>query len=195
MAAEPWQRAEIPGPVKALVITKPEVVAGMVKKAKHPIFVVGHEAVKGHSFQISLHPSEENIKIDLGNKKPIDYIIRIAKAAKIPVVCTGPTMPEFLKRDFKPATWMSSMDIGNRLTDPGWSVSGEGGPHDLALIIGITYYMEWVIESGLKSFAPHLKTISLNRHYQPHCNWSFPNLSLEDWYKNLETIAQKVEGK
>lgn len=151
----------------------------MIKKAKRPIFVVGHEAAE----------------VDFGGEKPIDYVIRIAKAAKIPVVATAQTIAEFLKRDFQPAVQMSAMDIGTRLTDPEWSVSGEGGPHDLALLIGIPYYMEWVIESGLKSFAPHLRMISLNRFYQPHSNWSFPNLSIEDWRKNLESIAQKVEGK
>ena len=177
--AEPWQKAEIPGPIQALVIKKPEVVPAMIKKAKRPIFIVGHEAAE----------------VNLGDKKPIDHVIRIAKAAKIPVVATAQTVAEFLKRDFQPDAWMSAMDIGTRLTDPGWSVSGEGGPHDLALLLGIPYYMEWVIESGLKSFAPTLRTISLNRFYQPHCNWSFPNLSLEDWHKNLELIAQKVEGK
>jgi len=45
-AAEPWQTAEIPGPKKALVITKPEVVAAMIKRAKHPILIVGHKAAE-----------------------------------------------------------------------------------------------------------------------------------------------------
>jgi hypothetical protein len=30
-SAEPWQTAEIPGPKKALVISKPEVAAAMIK--------------------------------------------------------------------------------------------------------------------------------------------------------------------
>ena len=175
--AEPWQRAEISGPKKASVITKPEVVCAMVKKAKRPIFVVGYKAAE----------------IDLEGGKPIDFVIRIARAARIPVVATAQTVAEFLRRGFQPAAWMSAMDIGNRLTDPSWSVSGEGKPHDLALFLGIRYYMGWVIESGLKSFAPHLKTISLDRFYQPHCDWSFQNLSIEDWRKNLEAIAQKLE--
>jgi acetyl-CoA decarbonylase/synthase complex subunit epsilon len=177
MDAEPWQRAEVPGTVKASVITKPEVVVAMLRRAKHPIFIVGHEAAE----------------IDLGGKKPIDYIIRTAKVAKVPVVATAQTVGEFLKRDFRPAAFMSAMEIGGRLTDPGWSVVGEGTPHDLALILGIPYYMGWVIESGLKSFAPNLRTISLDRFYQPHCNLSFPNLSLDDWRKNLELITQEVE--
>lgn len=180
MAAEPWQRAEIPGPVKASIITKPEIVISMLRNSKHPIFVVGHEAAE----------------IDLGGKKPIDYVIRIAKAAKVPVVATAQTVSEFLKRDFTPAAFMSAMEVGSRLTDPEWSVSGEGGPHDLALILGIPYHMEWLIESGLKSFAfHHLKTVSLDRFYQPHCDWSFPNISIQVWDRNLEIIAEGVEKK
>ena len=176
MAAEPWLKAETPGPTKASVITKPEVVFAMIKKAKCPILVVGHKAAE----------------IDFGDKKLVDYVIRIAQAGKIPVIATAQTMSEFIKRGFQPAAWMSAMDIGNRLADPLWSASAEG-PHDLALFIGLPYNMEWLILSGLKSFATHLKTISLNRFYQPHSNWSFSNLSPEEWHKNLETIAQKVE--
>jgi acetyl-CoA decarbonylase/synthase complex subunit epsilon len=180
MAAEPWQRYEIPGPKKAIVISKPELVSALVKRAKNPIFVVGHEAAE----------------VDLGGKKPIDHIIRIARATNIPVVATAHTASEFLKRNFQPAAWMTSMDIGNKLADPEWSISGEGGSHDLALILGIPYYMEWVIESGLKSFAfRHLKTVSIDRYYQPHCNWSFQNLSLKDWDKNLTIIAEEIERK
>ena len=44
--AEPWQTAEIPGPTKANLITKPAVVVALIKKAKRPIFVVGHKAVE-----------------------------------------------------------------------------------------------------------------------------------------------------
>ncbi|MFC1787456.1 CO dehydrogenase/acetyl-CoA synthase complex subunit epsilon [Halobacteriota archaeon] len=180
MAAEPWQKYEVPGTIKSVVIKKPEIVSTLLKKAKNPIFVVGHEAAE----------------VDLGGKNPIDHIIRIARAANIPVVTTAHTLAEFLKRDFKPAASMTSMDIGNRLTDPEWNVYGEDSPHDLALILGMTYYVGFVIEAGLKSFAfRHLKTISLDRYYQPHCNWSFPNLSIEDWYRNLTIIAQEIENK
>jgi acetyl-CoA decarbonylase/synthase complex subunit epsilon len=152
MAAEPWHRAEIPGPTKASVIIKPEVVLALLKRAERPILVVGHEAAK----------------TDLGGKKPIDYAIRIARNANIPVVATAQTINEFIKRDFKPIAWMSAMDIGNRLSDPKWGISGDGKPHDLALFLGLPYHMGWVILSGLKHFALHLKTVSLDRFYQPH---------------------------
>ncbi len=179
MSAEPWQTAEIPGPKKALVITKPEIVAAMVKRAKRPILIVGHRAAE----------------MKLGKEKFIDYLIRLAKNADIPVVATAHTVKEFIDRGFQPATWMSAVDIANRLQDPEWKGLDGEGPYDLALFTGIPYYMEWVILSGLKHFSSKLKTISLDRFYQPHSSWSFPNMSFEDWRKNLSVIEMKLKSR
>jgi len=173
---EPWQRAEVPGPVKAQLLTKPEVVSALLKRAKRPLLVVGTGVL-----------GEEG-------GRALDYVIRIARAGKIPVVATAHTAVELKRRGFQPAARMAAVEICSRLTDPGWSLQGDGQPHDLVLILGLgPYYMEWLMESGLKSFALHLRTISLNRFYQPHCSWSFPNLSEEEWYKNLERIAEELE--
>ncbi|MEM2118422.1 MAG: CO dehydrogenase/acetyl-CoA synthase complex subunit epsilon [Candidatus Bathyarchaeia archaeon] len=177
MAAEPWQTAEIPGPKKALVVTKPEVVAAMIKKAKHPILVVGHKAVE----------------TELDKKKLIDLMIELAKKAKIPVVATAHIVSEFHKRKYKPAGFMPVVDIGNRLVDADWSGIDGKGPHDLALFVGLPYYMEWTILSGLKHFAPNLKTITLDNVYHPHASWSFPNTSVKDWVENLRVIIEKFE--
>ena len=99
---EPWQTAEIAGPKKALLILKPEVVVAMVKRAKRPILVVGHQATEDCS----------------EDAKMIDYAIRMGKTAKIPVVATAHMVNEFIKRGFQPAAWMSAMDIGDGLQDP-----------------------------------------------------------------------------
>lgn len=177
--AEPWQKAEIAGPTKALVIIKPEVIVAMVKRAKRPLLIVGHEA------------AETEIK---GNKL-IDYAIRIAQAGKIPTVATGHIIGEFVKRGFQGATSMPAVDIANRLVDPEWKGLDGNGQYDLAILVGITYYMEWVLFSGLKHFGQNLKTISLDRYYHPNASWSFPNLSVEDWAQNLETIVGKLGGE
>lgn len=177
--AEPWQKAEIPGPTKALIITKPEVVVAMIKRSKRPIFVVGHEAAE----------------VELSKLKLIDYVIKLAKTTKAPVVATAHTIGEFLKRRFKLATEMPAVDIANRLQDPEWKGLDGGGQYDLALFTGIPYYMEWNLLSGLKHFAPHLKTISLDRFYQPHASWSFPNISPEELQESLKLIATKLGGK
>ena len=176
--AEPWQTAEIPGPKKALVITKPEVASAMIKRAKRPILIVGHKAAE----------------IELEDKKLIDYMIELAKKINIPIVATAHMISEFLKRGYRPAGWMPAVDIGNRLADSEWKGLDGNGAYDLALFVGLPYYMEWTILSGLKHFAPNLKTVTLDNVYQPHASWSFPNISLKDWTENLKVIIETVGG-
>ncbi|MGD0158774.1 MAG: CO dehydrogenase/acetyl-CoA synthase complex subunit epsilon [Candidatus Bathyarchaeia archaeon] len=178
MAAEPWQTAEVSGPKKASVITKPEVVVAMIKKSKHPILVVGHKVAE----------------IDLGDRKLIDFIVDFAQKTKIPVVATAHTVSEFLKRSYKPAGWMPAVDIGNRLVDPEWKGIDGKGQHDLALFVGLPYYMELTILSGLKHYAPNLKTVTLDNVYHSHASWSFPNISAKDWLENLKVIIDKSEA-
>ena len=176
--AEPWQKAEIAGPQKALLILKPEVVVAMVKRAKRPILVVGHLAAEEYSDSV----------------KMIDYAIRIGETTGIPIVATANMTNEFLKKAFQPAGWMSAMDIGNRLKDPEWNGLDGKGQYDLVLFMGLPYYMQFVILAGLKHFAVNLKTLSLDRYYNPHASWSFPNLSVTDWSKSLETILTRLGG-
>lgn len=177
--AEPWQKAEIAGPKKALLILKPEVVAAMVKKAERPILVVGHHAVEEYSEEVKL----------------IDYVIRLSEAADIPLVVTAHPINEYSKRGHHPAGSMSAMDIGNRLNDPKWEGLDGKGQYDLALFIGLPYYMEFVILAGLKHFSANLKTISLDRFYNPHATWSFPNLSIKDWSENFKVMISKFAGE
>ena len=177
--AEPWQTAEIAGPKKAFLILKPEVVVAMVKRAKRSILVVGHHAVEDYS---------DDVKI-------MDYAIRMSKTAGIPVVATAHTVSEFIKRGFTSAVCMPAMDIGNRLTDSQWKGLDGKGPYDLALFMGLPYYMEFVILAGLKHFSTNLKTISLDRFYNPHATWSFPNLSVKDWNVSFQIIVNKLGGE
>ncbi len=175
-AAEPWQKAEVPGPTKALVITKPEVVVAMVKRAKRPLLIVGHEAPE----------------INIREKKLMDYAINIAQNGKIPMVTTAHVVGEFVRKGFQPTASMPAVDIANRLADSEWKGLDGNGQYDLAMFMGITYYMEWVLFSGLKHFSQNLKTISLDRYYHPQASWSFPNLSVDDWAQNLEVIVAKL---
>ena len=176
--AEPWQTAEISGPKKASVITKPEVVIAIIKKANHPLLVVGHKAAE----------------TELKDRKLIDFIVEFAEKTKIPVVATAHVVGEFLKRSYKPAAWMPAVDIGNRLADPEWNGVDGKGPHDLALFVGLPYYMELTILSGLKHFAPQLRTVTLDNVYHSHASWSFPNMSSKDWLENLKVIIEKSES-
>ena len=176
---EPWQTAEIAGPLKANTITKPEVVSSLVKKSKRPILVVGHKVVE--KFETS--------------SDSIDCIIALAKAGNITLVATAHVVKDFLQRGYHPSASMPAVDIANRLRDPSWRGLDDKGPYDLLLILGIPYYMEWLILSGLKHFAQDLIIISLDRFYQPHATWSFPNISFEKWQENFNVIIDKLRGK
>ena len=178
MSFEPWQCAEIAATRKANPIQKPEVAVAMIKKAENPILVVGSHATERY----------------MEGKPLIDFLIDFANSSKVPVVATAHMVGEFLKRGYSPAGFMSAMDIGNRLVDPEWQgLDGKGHP-DLVMFIGLPYYMEALILSGLKHFAPDLKTITLDNMYHAHASWSFPNSTLEDWANNLKVMTSKFEG-
>jgi len=178
MAAEPWQRAETAGPIRAHVLTKPDIAVALIKKAKRPILVVGHNAV-GEAFKLA---------------EPVDYVIRVSKAGNIPVVATANAGKAFLEKGYEPASLMGAMDIANRLKDESWVGLDGKGPYDTLLVLGLPYYMEWLILSGLKHFACGLTTLSLDRYYQPHATWSFPNVSAEVWERNLQAIVKGLGG-
>ncbi|MDD5419579.1 MAG: carbon monoxide dehydrogenase beta subunit family protein, partial [Methanomicrobiaceae archaeon] len=69
MSPESWLTAEVAGPKKASVITKPEIADAMIKRAKRPVLVVGNIATE----------------IDLEDRKLIDYLIDLAKRCQIKV--------------------------------------------------------------------------------------------------------------
>jgi len=173
---ESWQKAEVGGPKKALLITKPSIVVNMIKKAQRPILVVGSAVLE--------HPVDA--------QAPVDLVVQLAQRSRIPVVATAHIVGEFLKRNYCPAASMSSMDIVNRLVDGEWSGLDGQGQYDLALFIGLPYYMEWILLNALKHFASHIGTISLDKTYQPNASWSFSNLTVEDWVHNLKEIISKI---
>jgi len=178
MSCEPWQCAEIAATKKANSITKPEVAVAMIKRAARPLLVVGSNATERC----------------MEGRQLIDFLIDFANASKVPVVATAHMVAEFLKRGYEPAGFMSAMDIGNRLVDPDWQgFDGKGHP-DLAIFVGLPYYMEALILSGLKHFNPELKTMTIDNLYHPHASWSYPNGSLEDWANNLKVMTSKFEG-
>jgi len=179
MSCEPWQCAEIAATKKANPIQKPEIAVAMIKKASRPLLIVGSNATQRW----------------LEGKQLIDYIIDLANASKVPVVATAHMVGEFLKREYQPAAFMNAMDIAQRIVDPQWQgIDGKGHP-DLVMFVGLPYYMEALILSGIKHFAPDQKTMTLDNLYHPHASWSFPNATLEEWAANLRVMTSKfVEG-
>lgn len=171
-----WQTAEIPGPKKASLIIKPDIADAIIRRAKRPIMVVGHGI----------------LEYEVEGRKLIECLIELSKRGNIPVVATASTNREFLDRGFSPAVLMPAVDIANRLTDSTWKGLDGRESYDLAIFVGLPYYMEWTILSGLKHFAPQVKTMTLDCVYQPNASWSFPNSTIKDWAANLTCIVANL---
>jgi len=178
MSCEPWQCAEIAATKKANPIQKPEIAVAMIQRAAHPIIIAGSNLTERF----------------MENRPAIDFIIELAKTSKVPVIATAHMVGEFVKRGYQPATFMNAMEIGQRVVDPTWmGIDGKGHP-DLVIMVGMPYYMQALILSGLKHFAPTLKTMTLDNMYHVHASWSFPNASLEEWANNLKVMTLKFGG-
>ncbi|MDD1703093.1 MAG: CO dehydrogenase/acetyl-CoA synthase complex subunit epsilon [Methanoregula sp.] len=173
---EPWQTAEIGGPKKAVVISKPEMADAVIRRARHPVLVIGHHAAE----------------IDIGDRKLVDYLIDLAKKRHLPVIATGHANRDLVKRGYTTATIMPAVVAGQRLCDPGWTGPDGKGPCDLAIVAGLPYPMAWTLLSGLKNFAPHLKTITLDTMYHPNAGFSFANISVNLWQENLAALIQNT---
>lgn len=171
------QTAEIPGPKKAHIFPKPAVAAAMVKRAKRCLLVVGSKAPL--------------MKTKDGNL--VDSAIRMSKKGNISVAATGHIVSEFLKRGSKGTNSIQIMNLGDRLRDPSWEGFDGGGPYDLVVFTGFPYYIEWLVQSGLKNFAPDLRTISLEKTYQPNASWSLGTFPEGGWEEVLDEILTVLE--
>ncbi|MEM3017361.1 MAG: CO dehydrogenase/acetyl-CoA synthase complex subunit epsilon [Candidatus Bathyarchaeia archaeon] len=176
ISADAWQTAETPGALRGLPITRPEIIVAVIQRSSRPILVVGPEATE--------------TKLLIG--APLEYAIRMAEKTRAQVVATANVINEFLIRGFKEVVGMPIVDVANRLRDPDWKGFDGQGQYDLALFIGLKYYLGWTTLSGLKHYAPHLKTVSLDRFHQPNATWSFPNMSVDDWQKQLDAIITQL---
>ncbi len=178
MRPVPWQTGEICGPDSAKSLTKASQLQRTFKMTKKPLLVVGSEAVR-----------EKHGKGDM-----IDFAIALAKAGKMPVIATGGAIKAFLEKGFEGAKSMGAMETAFYLQDETWTGPTGKGPHDLLLVFGIPYYMQWTLLSGVMNFGTHFATISLGRYYQPHADWSFPNMKEKQWHTILDEILEIVGG-
>lgn len=173
---EPWQRAEVPGPIKAFLVRDPKRLALIMRAFKRPIIIVGSRLPQ----------------LDRGDL--VDYLIEITKLTKAHIVVTGKLIREFRKKGCEEAYFMPAIELLDRLSDPNWEGLDGKGRYDLAIFIGFHYYYEWLMLSRLKHFAyKWVKTLSLDPYFQPHANWSFPNMRLEEWYKYLEEFRNTLK--
>ncbi|RLI26405.1 CO dehydrogenase/acetyl-CoA synthase complex subunit epsilon [Candidatus Bathyarchaeota archaeon] len=173
---EPWLKAEVPGTKKARVLEKPGLAASMLKRAGRVLMIVGHRVSEA-----------------LSSRPVSDYVADIAEALNAHIATTSLAYRSFRERGLTVA-WLSPIEAAHRVTDPDWMGLDGKGCYKAVVVMGLPYYMSWLIFSGLKNFAMNVRTVSLDRFYQPHASWSLRNLTTEEWEKFLDELVEKLKA-
>jgi anaerobic carbon-monoxide dehydrogenase, CODH/ACS complex subunit epsilon len=182
-AVLPRHRVNVLTGIKAAkLIEDPAEYAGYIKKARRPLLVIGP----------LLLASAPNGKLLM------EYALDIAKAASIPICATAQTRGKLVELGgVQPDCVYDAVEIVNALKDPDWKGVRKEGNHDLVMFLGIRSDLGNQGLSTLKHFAPHLKTMTLCKHYFPHANYSLPNFKKDEkWLEFLDNmIAELKKGE
>jgi CO dehydrogenase/acetyl-CoA synthase complex epsilon subunit len=176
--AKPWQKTAQAGPEIGVAVFEPNVVVSMIKEAKKPVLVIG----------------ATSLKLKIGNEPYIAVLLRLAKAANLPVVATAHANKYIADNHVTGLVIhvMSLTNLTNRLEDgrdwPG--IDGKGKP-DLVIYGGITTYYLSQMLSGLKNFTARLQTLTLDNEYQPNARFSLGNVNDTEWKAFLDAVIAK----
>lgn len=166
------------GTKSARLIEDPAEYANLIKKAKRPLLVVGPLLLASTA----------------DGKLLLEYALDIAKAASIPICATAHTRGKIMELGVQPDSVYDAVEIVNALKDPDWQGVKKEGNHDLVLLFGIRSDLGNQSLSTLKHFAPHLKTMTLCKHYFPHASYSLPNFKNDaKWQEFLESLIANLK--
>nr|WP_048060546.1 CO dehydrogenase/acetyl-CoA synthase complex subunit epsilon [Methanothermus fervidus] len=147
---------------------KPETFKSMLKRFDRPLLVAGPLVI-------------ENSVLDL--------VINIIKRWNLPVVATANTYKFFAEKNVEAKAY-GLVEIVNLLQDKQWKGLDGKGQYNLVIFIGCNYNVLLQCLSSLKHFAPHIKTITICKHYYPNAYASFPNMDNRRWLKYLKKILE-----
>lgn len=149
----------------ARIIEEPRECAGLIKKAKRPLLVIGPR-----SFDRLIN-----------GKLHLEYCLDMAKSAKIPICATAHVKKKMLELGAAPDSVYDIIEIINHLKYPDWKGVKKEGNHDFVIFSGVRCDLAEQGLSTLKHFAPHLKTMALCRFGHPNADYALPILSPEKW--------------
>ena len=180
MATIPLHRVNVLTGIKsARLIEDASQYANLIQKAKRPLLVLG--------------PLLSEWSLD--GRLLIEYALEIAKTANIPICATAHVKGKMTELGVKPDSAYDAVEVVNALKDPDWRGVRKEGNHDLVLFFGIRSDLEEQCLSVLKHFAfKHLKTMTLDKYYFPHANYSLPNFRKDErWKIFLENLIHDLK--
>ena len=178
-AVIPYHRVNVLTGIKsAKLIEDAGEYASLIRKAKRPLLVVG-------PLLLASTPD---------GKLLMEYALDIAKTCNIPICATAQTKGKVVELGINPDCVYDVVEIANALKDPDWKGVRKEGNHDLVILFGIRSDLGNQSLSTLKHFAPHLKTMTLCKHYFPHANYSLPNFKKDEkWLSFLESLIDNLK--
>ena len=166
------------GTKSGIAIDSAQEYADLIHRAKRPLLVVGPLLLVSTA----------------DGKILMDYALDIAKSCNIPICATAQTKGKVVELGVKPDSVYDVVEIANALKDPDWQGVKKEGNHDLVIFFGIRSDLGNQSLSTLKHFAPHLKTMTLCKHYFPHANYSLPNFKKDaKWLEFLEGLIANLK--
>jgi acetyl-CoA decarbonylase/synthase complex subunit epsilon len=152
--------------------------AGLIRKAKRPLLVVG---------PLLLGSTDDGRVL-------MEYALDIAKTCNVPICATAQTRGKLVELGVQPDSNYDAVEIVNALKDPDWQGVKKEGNHDLVMFFGIRSDLGTQGLSTLKHFAPHLKTMTLCKHYFPHANYSLTNFKKDaQWLEFLDSLITNLK--
>lgn len=176
--AKPWQKTAVPGPDVGVALFDPAVAANIIKDAARPVLVIGATSMRWK----------------VGDAPYIEVLLRLARAAKLPVIATAHSNKYFTDNGVKDVQVhvMPLVNLANRIEDDrDWAgVAGKGKP-DLVIYAGVTTYYLSQILSANKNFSERIQTLSLDNEFQPNARFSVGNMNKDEWKAFLDALIAK----
>jgi acetyl-CoA decarbonylase/synthase complex subunit epsilon len=156
--------------VERATVVKPKVVATLVKRADNPVLITGGNL--------------------LTDEKLLKYAIEIYDKG-IPIIATGASSKPLIQNKVKVESAVFTLHhITQYMLDKEWQ-GFNGKSYDVVLYLGIEPYHLSRMLSALKHFS-NIMTLNIDRYYQPHAKFSFPNLFEEEHYRMLEELISEL---
>ncbi len=182
MAVVPLHRVNVLTGIKAgRIMEDPAQCANLILKAKRPLLILGGKLLEW----------------SLDGKLALEYALEIAKAARIPVCATSHLKGKMVELGVTPESVYDVVEIVNALKDPDWAGVKKEGNHDLVIFLGVRSDLEEQCLSVLKHFAyKHLKTMTLDKYYFPHADYSLTNFRKDvQWKTFLENLINNLQAE
>jgi acetyl-CoA decarbonylase/synthase complex subunit epsilon len=159
--------------VERAPVVRPNVMATLAKRANNPVLITGGRL--------------------LDDLKLVDYAVRIHERG-IPVIATGTSSKPLIERGVSPQSSVFTLHhVTQYMLDEEWTGFDEKGGYDVVLYLGIEPYILSRMMSALKHFSK-ITTLNIDKFYQPHSSYSFPNLIEEEHYQMVEEFINALLG-